>query len=231
MAFPGSPLEPSLGLQTPSGPDPLVMRLHQHLQSHPINPLPTPTFSWLLGRPPLDLAVSLPRVPQPSPRLPDPPRARRGGSFAARRLCLRRCRASPGAGCSCSPTCSKFLHIINWPRLQLGSAEMRQRGNNKQGGGSRGRNPGGFALGCGGAGGDPGGPRCSFLSQLGEFWQSRFFSQPLHHQPGPAQVRAGRPLPRQPGPPEVELGVRQPQPHAGGSQSSAGLVAGCQPRP
>lgn len=61
-----------------------------------------------------------------------------GSKFAVRLLCLRRSRASLGAGCSCSPTCSKFLHIINWPRLQLGSAEMRQRGNNKHGGGSGG---------------------------------------------------------------------------------------------
>lgn len=109
------------------------------LRSHPLldrTPGRAPTVPSTPSPSPLPFPVA-PANPQPSPCIFSPSQPKRGSKFAALLLCLCRSCASPGAGCSCSLICSKFLHVINWPRLQLGSAEMCQRGNNKCGGGSR----------------------------------------------------------------------------------------------
>lgn len=128
---------------------------------------------------------------------------------------------------------------------------MRQRGNNKHGGGSRVRKRGNFAPGCRGnsgwwgTGGDLGRPQPSqgpFLSQLMDFftvftpWDALCLRR-LHPDPAllpiplaPAsstEVCVERPSPSHPWPPalqEVVIGLGQRELHSGSSQTSAGLL-------
>lgn len=131
-----------------------------------------------------------------------------------------------------------LLQISSYNQLASAAARLSgdaSRGNNKHGGGSRGRKRGDFTPGCRGysgrwgAGGDLGGPqrspgplfcpsagispRCSPLGM--HRVSAACIHTQLRSQPLPvaslhaAEVRAGRPSPSQPRPREVVMGLRQ----------------------